>query len=148
MFKYLALLAVFLVVLPAQAQDIRRDALGSTFYIPPINPVPNWYEVRGGSWRVPLATLQEVRAIIETEIGHNKAFDLEGTNPRYAIQFRGETVDGRQVVRLIGACNGLGKSDWKLSEHFVQVYDGGRCYFEADYRPDDRQFRFRYNGHA
>ncbi len=148
MFKYLALLAALLAMLPAQAQDVRRGTLGSSFYTPPINPIPNWYEVRGGTWRVPLATVQDLRVLIEAEISRNKDFDLEGTAPKYAIQFRGETVDGREVVRLFGACNGLGKSDWKLSEHFIQVFDGGRCYFEADYRRDDKQFRFRYNGRA
>lgn len=141
-------LLVLLVALPGQAQDMLRDGPGSAYYIPPINPLPHWYEVRGGSWRVPLSTVQELHALIQGEIARNKYFNPEGTTPRYAIQFRGETLEGAQVVRLSGACNGLVGSAWWLSERFHQVADGGKCYFEADFRPGDRRFRVSYHGHA
>jgi hypothetical protein len=138
----------FLVALPAQAQDMLREGPGSAYYIPPINPLPHWYEVRGGSWRVPLSTVQELRTLIEGEIARNKYFYPEGTAPGYAIQFRGETLEGAQVVRLAGACNGLGKWAWRLSEQFNRVEDGGKCYFEADFRLEDRRLRFGYHGRA
>lgn len=143
-----AALLVLLPALAAQAQDFRREPPGAAFYIPPINPVPHWYEVRGGSWRVPPGTLGELRSLIDKEIGRNKHFFPAGTAPRYAIQFRGETLEGRQLVRLVGACDALGKSEWRLSQQFIQVSDGGKCYFEADYRPDDKRLRFSYHGHA
>lgn len=146
--RYLIPLVVLLFALPSQAQDIQRGGPGSAMYIPPINPIPHWYEVRGGSWRVPLATVQELRLLIEGEIGRNKHFYPEGTVPRYAIQFRGETLDGRQVVRLVGACIAGENHEWKLSEQFIQMDDGGKCYFDADYRLDDRQLRFGYHGNA
>jgi len=133
---------------PGQAQQTQRDGPVSALYIPPISPFPNWYEVRAGSWRVPLATLHELRIRIDAEIGRNKYFQREGMAASYAIQFRGETLEGHQVVRLVGACNAGERSEWKLSEQFIQVRDGGKCYFEADYRLQDRQFRLRYHGNA
>lgn len=39
-------------------------------------------------------------------------------------------------------------SCFELSEQFIQVADGGKCYFEADYRPDDRRLRLSYHGYA
>ena len=146
--KCLIALALFFVALSSQAQDMHQDDPGSALYSPPISPIPHWYEVRGGSWRVSLATIQELRLLIQGEIGNNKHFYPGGAVPRYAIQFRGETRDGHHVVRLVGACNAGDKFNWKLSDQFMQVHDGGKCYFEANYLLNDKQFSFRYHGYA
>ena len=144
----LAPILFILVWLSGHAQEIHGDKPVPTWTVPPINPIPHWYEVRGGSWRVSLATVQEMRTLIESEISRNKHFYPQDTTPKFVIQFRGETAGTRQIVRIVGACNGLGKNEWELSQQFSRVFDGGKCYFEADYQPSEKQFQFRYNGYA
>lgn len=144
----IALALAALTCLPAPAQDMLRDGPGSALYIPPISPIPHWYEVRGGSWRVPLETLQELVKLVVAEVGRNPNFNPEEPTSDYVVQFRGEQRDGRRLVRLAGSCRGFAGNGWMLSERFNDVADGGKCYFEADYDPADRQFRFSYHGHG
>lgn len=133
---------------PLIAQDIVRDAPGSALYIPPINPIPHWYEVRGGSWPVPPDILQKMVKLVDAEIGRNKHFNPANPMSDYVVQFRGEQRNGRQIVRLAGGCRGFGENAWRLSERFDEVFDGGKCYFDAEYTPADGQFVFSYHGYA
>mgnify|MGYP003576551663 CR=1 FL=1 len=144
----LLLVLLPLAVLSVQAQDIKRDSPWSTFYIPPINPTPHWYEVRGGSWRVSPETLQAMTILVDAEIGRNKNFHPADRAPDYVVQFRGEERNGRRFVRLVGSCRGYDRNAWMLSERFNEVSDGGKCYFDADYDPADKLFRFRYHGYG
>lgn len=154
------LLAAFLLAGPAHAapgaQDIRIAAPdwsvrppGAAAYLAPISPLPNWYEVRAGAWQVPLETVREIQALVEARIGANKLFGDKARIATYAIQFRGESRDGRRLVRLAGACNVHDTPRWQLSETFFNVNDGGKCYFDAEYDPlEKRLSRFDYHGYA
>ncbi|WP_288380038.1 hypothetical protein [uncultured Massilia sp.] len=104
-----------------------------------VSPMPTWYEVRGGTWQVPLTTLQRIAGLLKVRLAGNPDFDPP--RPDQAIQFRGETVDGQRIVRLYGYC-AFGHADTAyLSETFLDVRDGWRCVFDAEYDPAQQRMR-------
>ena len=110
---------------------------------PAINPVPHWYEVRGGAWRVPADVVEEMAARIEAEAGSSVRARLHG----YTIQYQGVSSDSARSVRLMGACDTHGVSERYLSEAFYQVFDGGKCFFDAAYDPEEKRFTsLKYHG--
>lgn len=100
---------------------------------PAINPLPHWYEVRGGAWRVPAAVVEEMAKRIKTEGG---AF----VRDTYIIQYQGVSAGGAESVRLKGACSLNATNERELSERFHQVLGGGKCYFDAAYDPAAKRF--------
>lgn len=116
----------------AQTMELARP---SWLLKPAINPLPNWYEVRGGAWRVPADVVDDMAARIKAEVGSSE-------NPRldsYVIQYQGKLAGSVRSVRLMGACQTHVKSDREFSEQFHIVFDGGRCYFDATYDPGGKR---------
>jgi hypothetical protein len=67
----------------------------------------------------------------------------------YVIQYRGESSDGARSIRLMGACNIDGTSERALSESFHIVFDGGKCFFDATFDPEEKRFTsLTYHGHG
>ncbi len=120
----------------------------SRVHDPSVSPVPHWFEVRRGSWQVPLETVQHMVSLIEARVGSNTFFD-KSRSAAYAIQFRGETRGDRQIVRIAGACSLGGFPAEELSAGFVRVFDGGKCNFDAEYDPlEKRLSAFQYHGYG
>jgi hypothetical protein len=104
---------------------------------PAISPLPNWYEVRGGAWRVPKEIVEEMFSLIRAEMGFASAeFN------KYVIQYQGESSGTSHLIRLSGACDTHGINEREFSERFHIVYDGGKCFFDATY--DLKEKRFSY----
>ena len=112
---------------------------------PAISPLPNWFEVRGGAWRVPAAEVEEMASRMKAEVDASLRPRLD----TYIIQYQGELSDGARSVRLMGACDIHGTSERALSERFHVVFDGGKCFFDATYDPEEKRFTsWTYHGHA
>nr|WP_314547186.1 hypothetical protein [uncultured Massilia sp.] len=137
-----ALLLACLASVPAQAQDGAGPA-----WTPTTAPIllKRWFEVRGGAWQVPDAMLGEMAAEMRKEAGAKVAAKLH----TYIVQYQGKLEDGVRVIRVAGACETLGMDEARLSQAFLNVRDGGKCYFDATYDPEQRRFtEFRYHGFA
>lgn len=104
---------------------------------PAISLLPNWYEVRGGAWRVSKDIVEDMASRIKGELGYAYA-----EPKRYVIQYRGESSGDSQSIRLSGACDTQGTNEREFSEKFFIVYDGGKCFFDATY--DLKEKRFSY----
>jgi hypothetical protein len=116
--------------LPAAAQDL-----------------PNWYEVAGGQWNVPMATVRDAASHVQ------EAADQAPWRPRgpravgdYRVQYQGAVKDGKKLVRLMGACRtDPGQGD--PAAQWLVVFDGGTCYYRAEYDPATKAFvYFAFNG--
>lgn len=149
--------AAILLAAPAHAQSFRipspawavNKSPEEPAYVLPASPVANWYEVRGGDWQLSLETVQEIRALIDARIGSNRHFSRPAGIAKYAIQFRGESRNGRPAVRLAGACRIYEVFLSQLTETFIDVHDGGECYFDAEYDPVEKRLRqFKYHGYG
>ncbi|WEF35240.1 hypothetical protein [Pseudoduganella chitinolytica] len=137
--KHTLVLAVSLVTLAfgsaGQAQTM-EPARPSWLLKPAINPLPNWYEVRGGAWRVPADVVEEMASHIKAEAGSSVSPRLD----TYLIQYQGESAGSVRSVRLMGACRTDVRSDREFSERFYIVFDGGKCFFDATYDPEEKRF--------
>jgi hypothetical protein len=104
---------------------------------PAISLLPNWYEVRGGTWRVSKDIVEDMASRIKGELGSAYA-----EPNRYVIQYRGGSSGDSRSIRLSGACDTQGTNEREFSEKFFIVYDGGKCFFDATY--DLKEKRFSY----
>lgn len=111
----------------------------------PLNPLKRWFEVRGGAWQVPDAMLGEMAAEMRKEAGAVVAAKLH----RYIVQYQGTLVNGVRAIRVAGACETLGTDEARLSQAFFIVHDGGKCFFDATYDPEEKRFTaFQFHGYA
>jgi hypothetical protein len=131
-----AISMVVLAYASAGHAQILENAVPSWASKPAISPVPHWYEVRGGAWRVPADVVEEMAARIGAEVGLSDGARLDG----YTIQYQGISSEGARSIRLMGACNTHGTSERYLSEAFYVVFDGGKCFFDAAYDPEEKRF--------
>lgn len=144
-----------LLFAPAHAQfstpspDWARTKLPEPLpYDPSINPVPNWFEVRGGAWQLPLETVHHMVSLVDARLDSNKSFRGKTRAARYAIQFRGEAREERRIVRLAGTCSVDYTPARQLLVEFLIVKDGGECNFDAEYDPVEKRLSyFRYHGY-
>lgn len=113
-----------------------ENATPSWLSKPAINPLPHWFEVRGGAWRVPAADVEEMASRIKAEVDASLRARLD----TYIIQYQGESSGGAKLIRLMGACDIHGTSERDLSERFHIVFDGGKCFFDATYDPEEKRF--------
>lgn len=118
-------------VLPAAAQDL-----------------PNWYEVAGGQWKVPTATLVQAASHVQEAANNVPWRGAARAVGDYHVQYQGEIKDGRKLVRLMGACKSFeGQTD--MTSHWLVMMDGGTCYYQAEYDPASKTYvYFAFNGVA
>lgn len=141
-FIAIAALLACLASVWAQAQDVAGPA-----WTPPAAPIllKRWFEVRGGAWQVPDAMLGEMAAEMRKEAGAKVAAKLH----TYIVQYQGTLTNGVRAIRVAGACETLGMDEARLSQAFLIVHDGGKCFFDATYDPEQGRFtEFRYHGYA
>ncbi|MDN4055486.1 hypothetical protein QPK32_20675 [Massilia sp. YIM B02763] len=129
---------------PAGAQE--QDGAGPAWKpMMALNPLRRWFEVQGGAWQVPDAMLGDMAAEMRKEAGAQVAPKLH----RYIVQYQGTVAQGVRAIRVSGACTISGVDEARLSQEFIIVHDGGKCFFDATYDPEGRRFTaFHYHGYA
>ena len=136
--KHLAIgisMAAFACSSTGHAQTL-NSANPSWLLKPAISPLPNWYEVRGGTWRVSVDVVKQMASLVKAEVGSSVRARLD----TYIIQYQGESSGNARSIRLMGACDVHGTSERALSERFYNVFDGGKCFFDATYDPEEKRF--------
>jgi hypothetical protein len=67
----------------------------------------------------------------------------------YTVQYQGHLVDGKRLVRLAGACAAPGRTPDDLVRQWMVVFDGGDCFFDAEFDPVLTRFvSFSFHGYA
>jgi len=107
-----------------------------------------WIEVKGGGWEpdsLPFAQIEdELRPLVAAAAkSSGPVVDWKS----YTFQYQGQRgLTGRKFVFINGFCEASG---YHLSEQWVQVFDGGACFFRAKYDPQTRTiYDFEVNGVA
>jgi len=115
-------------------------------------PAPSlvrWVEVDGGVWTVPPAVLAGMAAGLQAEADRHWGMGRRRPLGDYTIQYQGQRKDGLRSVRLGGACTSAGVEVEELKKRFRLVFDGGTCFFEATYDPEQGRFlEFSFHGYA
>ena len=109
--------------------------------------LPDWYEVQDGAWHVPPEIVAGAASHVQEAADHAyMSWRLPHTVGAYRVQYQGVEIDGKRLVRLMGACRiEAGAPD--LTQRWYAVLDGGNCYYRAEYDPAAQTFvRFAFGG--
>jgi hypothetical protein len=97
----------------------------------------HWVEVKGGAWQPNSTVLVDLESALKSAVG--PASRNRGRIPEwneYTFQYQGRTtLLGRKFVYINAFCHPDGRS---LDKEWVEVYDGGACYFSGKYDPDKK----------
>lgn len=123
-------ITLFAFAFPAAAQDL-----------------PNWYEVAGGQWHVPADTVAEAASHVQEAADHAPwSRSVLPQIGQYRVQYQGAIKDGKKLVRMTGACR-TSPGEGDPTVRWLVVYDGGQCYYRAEYDPASNTFvYFAFNG--
>lgn len=113
--------------------------------------LPQWHQVRGGRWEVPIEVAMDAANAIKAS-----AIDIVPKNRRpmrdvagYTVQYQGVLEEGARLVRLSGACSLWGRTPEQLRADWLVVADGGDCYYDAIYDPAVKRITaIRAHGHG
>ena len=108
-----------------------------------------WVQVRGGSYTLDPAVLSHIRAALEATVTHSARVQKAELAPwqTYTLQYQPQVVDGHRVVRIDGACRVHPGAN--LQDSFLDVADGGPCYFTVTYSIELGKFsNVLFNGYA
>jgi hypothetical protein len=99
-----------------------------------------WFEVRGGAWTPDAATVAALRASIEESVSDLAKLQNAQLLPweKYTFQFQGQEIQAERFVLVSALCQSTEQAD--LADSFVEVLDGGACYFKVRYSPRTRTF--------
>lgn len=112
-------------------------------------PEDGWVKVEGGSWAPTAETIERIKEQIEPFV--RTQAKVEGRNLRewrsYTFQYQGQEKRGRKFVFLNAFCVNDGRRN--LTKQMVFVLDGGVCFFNVKYDPNNNQFfELLINGEA
>jgi len=109
--------------------------------------VGSWFGIPGGSWSTSQAVLNNIRGGLEPFVKQQASTQHQALQPwsSYSFQYQGQTEAGRKIVFINAFC----RSEPDAQHHFVQVFDGGSCYFRVKYDPQRKKFfELVFNGVA
>ena len=98
-----------------------------------------WVGVKG-DWEPAPTVLAELKARLEPFA--KKAAQEQGRKLRnweeYVFQYQGQKTAGRRYILVNGLCHVFPKTD--LTNEIVLVFDGGSCYFNVKYDPEQHKY--------
>jgi hypothetical protein len=101
---------------------------------------PQWIEVGGGAWKPKPEVLSQAEAALRTAVPTAAA--NRGHLPEwhsYTFQYQGRSpLLGRRYVFVNAFCDDPAHHP-NLAKTWVEVFDGGACFFSAKYDPDSHQ---------
>jgi hypothetical protein len=99
-----------------------------------------WIEVSGGRWHPTAEQLGDAEAALRLQLP--SAAKNRGTIAKwsdYRFQYQGRsTALGRKFIYVNAFCNDWGTGQRDLARQWLEVDDGGACYFNAKYDPEQR----------
>jgi hypothetical protein len=99
-----------------------------------------WIEVKGGKWKPEATTLSEIETVLKPAIiaasknrGHMQDWG------KYTFQYQGRSpLPGQRYVFVNAFCDEP-KNHPDLQNIWVEVMDGGACFFSAKYEPESKR---------
>jgi len=115
----------------------------------PLAVAQTWVEVNDGSWPLDAASLGRIEQKLQATVVRSAKTQGQKLPPwlKYLIQYRATLVNGHRVVEIRGACRVSPGLD--LRREFLDVVDGGLCYFTLMYTVESERFcNVIFNGRA
>jgi hypothetical protein len=110
--------------------------------------LPKWIQVEGGTWKIEPKVLSEVQLALKSALptaygGRLRKWDA------YTFQYQGKASPfGDRFVFVNAFCDSSRNVD-QMRQEWVEVFDGGTCYFRVEYDLKTKQLRkLLVNGEA
>ena len=110
--------------------------------------LPKWIQVEGGAWTIDPHLLSEVQLALKSTLPTAYGGRLRKWNT-YTFQYQGKiSVLGGRFVFVNAFCDSSLNDDQMRAE-WVEVFDGGTCYFRVEYDVKTKRLRkLLVNGEA
>ena len=107
-----------------------------------------WIEVEGGAWHLDPGALSQVQLALKSALPAAAGGQLRNWDA-YTFQYQGKrSVLGSRYVFVNAFCDSS-RDDSDMRTEWVNVLDGGNCYFQVEYDLKTKQLRnFSVNGVA
>lgn len=110
--------------------------------------VGSWFAIPGGSWSPTPEQVANARSQLEPyveQIATERHLGLQEWSS-YSFQYQGRSEAGAKMIFINAFC--ITPPPYAQTR-FVVVFDGGSCFFQAEYLPEKQQFlRVTFNGNA
>jgi hypothetical protein len=103
-------------------------------------PGNSWIQVEGGSWVPDTQTISTMKEKIEPFVRaqtKTAGRQLRAWNT-YTFQYQGQEDRGKRLVFVNAFC--INDSQWQLKKRMLTVSDGGTCFFNLKYDPENNIF--------
>ena len=101
--------------------------------------VGSWFPIAGGTWTPDQSAVAQLRATLQPYIVAQARDQRRKLQPwsSYSFQFQGRSNAGVNFIFVNAFCSA---PDAYAAKRFLQVLDGGTCFFELKYNPKTKTF--------
>lgn len=101
--------------------------------------VGSWFPIAGGTWTPDQGAVAQLRAALQPYVVAQARDQRRKLQPwsSYTFQFQGRGNAGGKFIFINAFCSA---PDAYAAKRFLQVLDGGTCYFELKYNPKTKTF--------
>ena len=101
--------------------------------------VGSWFPIAGGTWTPDQGAVAQLRAALQPYVVAQARGQRRKLQPwsSYSFQFQGRGNAGGKFIFISAFCS---TPDAYAAKRFLQVLDGGTCYFELKYNPKTKAF--------
>ncbi|KZC22520.1 hypothetical protein RHOFW104T7_00255 [Rhodanobacter thiooxydans] len=113
--------------------------MGSSLAIVTTFLVGSWFPIAGGTWTPDQDVAAQLRATLQQYVvarASDQHRELQSWSS-YSFQYQGRGSADGKFIFINAFCE---SPDAYAAKRFVQVLDGGTCYFELKYNPKTKTF--------
>jgi hypothetical protein len=101
--------------------------------------VGSWFPIAGGTWTPDQAAEAQMQAVLQPYVVAQASAQHRKLRPwsSYSFQFQGRGSAGSNFIFINAFCSA---PNAYAAKQFLQVLDGGTCYFELKYNPKTKTF--------
>ena len=113
--------------------------MGSSLAIATALLVGSWFPMAGGTWTPEQTAAAQLRAALQPYVAAHASDQHRALQPwsSYSFQYQGRGSANGKFIFINAFCS---PPDPYAAKRFVQVLDGGTCYFELKYNPKSKTF--------
>jgi hypothetical protein len=108
--------------------------------------VGSWFPISGGTWTPDQGSVAQLQAALQPYVVTHASDQHRKLQPwsSYSFQFQGRGNAAGKFIFINAFCSA---PDTNSAKQFLQVLDGGTCYFELKYNPKTKTFyNLGFNG--
>jgi hypothetical protein len=113
--------------------------MGSSLVIAAAFLVGSWFPIAGGTWTPEQGVTSQLQSTLQPYVVAHASAQHLALQPwsSYSFQYQGRGSADGKFIFINAFCS---SPDAYAAKRFLQVLDGGTCYFELKYNPKTKTF--------